>query len=58
MAKDRRQINQVWDACNRKGEWHTFARVGTGKDAMIVTLHAGGKTRGDVDMIGRVYRRR
>lgn len=53
--KDKRQINEVWDAQNRKGEWHTFAYVGTGKGRMVVTLHAGAMRKSDQNLIGEVY---
>ena len=54
--RDMRRINRVWDACNRKGEWHTFALVGSGKNRFIATLHAGAKTRADMSRVGDVYR--
>lgn len=53
--KDRRQVNKVWEACNPKGEWHTFAYVGTGKNRVLVTLHTGAMNRSDTDRIGTVY---
>jgi len=60
MAKrrDMRQVNKVWDACNPKGEWHTYAWVGTGKNRVLVTLHAGAKTRADENRVGDMYFRR
>lgn len=53
--RDRRQINKVWEACNRLGEWHTFAYVGTGKNRILVTLHAGAMIDADQNRIGNVY---
>ena len=56
MKGDKRKINKVWDACNPKGEWHTFAIVGSGKDSYIKTLRAGGMSESDYNLIGTIAR--
>lgn len=53
--KDKRLINKVWEDCNRLGEWHTFAYVGTGKGRVLVTLHAGAMTPCDEHRMGDTY---
>lgn len=53
--RDRRQINQVFEGTNPKGEVYTFAYVGTGRNRIIVTLHNGAMLRTDQDRIGTVY---
>ena len=53
--RDRRQVHKVWEACNRLGEWHTYAHVGTGKNRVLVTLHVGAMIPSDTNRIGEVY---
>ena len=50
------RINHVWDFVNPLNEWHTFAVVGTGKNQIVVTLHAGKMTVDDQNLVGELYR--
>ena len=43
MKKDRRQINEVWEITNQRGERYKMARVGSGKNAYTKTLEYLGK---------------
>jgi len=53
--RDMRRINKVWEWCNFQGAWYTFAYVGSGKNRLTVTLHAGGITESDYNRIGKLY---
>lgn len=55
MLKDRRQINKVWHACNPKGEWYTYALVGTGKNSFIATISIGAMADYYQRLIGTIY---
>ena len=53
--KDSRRINRVWEFRNPLGQVFTFARVGTGSNSVIVTLHAGAMTKQDEERVGTCY---
>ena len=55
MKRDMRRINKISDACNRLGEWFTYAKVGTGKNSTIITLRNGCKQTSDYNLIGIIY---
>lgn len=38
MRKDKRQINAVWEYCNRYGDVFRFAKIGSGKNSYIKTI--------------------
>lgn len=57
MRRDNRRINQVWQSCNRLGEWYTFALVGSGKNSKVVTLSNGAMANYYQDSIGNLYRK-
>ena len=53
-VKMKKQINKVWEFCNPMGQWFTFAKVGTGSNSIIVTLHAGKMIKSDKERIGTI----
>jgi len=53
--KDMRRINKVWQACNPLGEWFTYARVGSGKNAFITTLSVGAMADHYRYLLGKRY---
>ena len=55
QMKDSRRINRVWEFRNPLGQVFTFARVGTGSNSVIVTLHAGAMTKQDEERVGTCY---
>lgn len=56
-AKDLRRVNKVWEGCNPKGEWFTYARIGSGKNSYIATLSVGAMAQYYQRYIGQVYRK-
>lgn len=46
MAKDRRQLNQVWIHNPRPKEWYVFGRYGSGKNSFVKTLGFARTKRG------------
>lgn len=50
MAKDRRQINQIWQAANPQGLIYEYARIGSGKNSYIKTLRYIGKVATSKEM--------
>jgi len=53
--KDMRRINEVWQACNHLGEWFTYARVGSSKNAFITTLAVGAMADRYQHLVGKRY---
>lgn len=48
MRKDKRQINAVWEYCNRYGDIYRFAKIGSGKNSYIKTIAYLGNVVADV----------
>lgn len=58
MRRDMRRINKIWDFLNPMGEWYTFAKIGSGKNSYIATLHTGLITETDKQRLGEIYQQK